>query len=154
MKFIFILLAFLFSNVAHAESFDHLKKSSWNVTPKVLICKDSGVSLDTAARAVSFWNDMGFKVSSPVLSDCEDDTTTGHIIIKRDPGDIFQVFYNGATVVHLFRNTKTISHADVYVNKTLVDQVDVLKHEIGHAVGLEDEREISSSVMVYRKAYR
>ena len=155
MKFL-LFVFILFSSVANASDFNHLINGKyWGTPPSVFVCSDTAIDKKIVSQAVDFWISQGFKIQRDVrIKDCSQGIKIGQITIKYfAPGDNPE-YYNAVAHSYNFENNNMKrAYAKIYVRKSLKDEVDIYKHEIGHALGLNDEYNNYDSVMTHEKVY-
>ena len=94
----------------------------------------------------------GFKMSDPVIrTNCSDDILKNHIkFIKSDDPARLKHNENGATD-RLFTNTKMYG-ANIIIKPHLSNQLLLIEHELGHALGLNHSQH-SNNVMYHERKY-
>jgi hypothetical protein len=104
-------------------------------------------------RAIKYWSDAGFNINpKPKRKDCSSPSTYGQIVIDNfrdgNPRDL-----NGTSRLRNYKGYKYFTRVDIKIKKSLSNEVDIFKHELGHAVGLNDEYDDPYSIMVHKKGY-
>ena len=155
MKFLLFVLV-LFSSVANAGEFDHLRNGKyWGAPPSVFICSGTSIDKNIVSQAVNFWISQGFKIQKDVkVKDCSREIQIGQITIEYFGSGENPEYYNAVAHSYNFENNSMKkAYAKLYVRKSLKDEVDIYKHEIGHAIGLSDEYSDYQSFMTHEKVY-
>ena len=127
----------LLSSVAHGGNYN--VKYNWEVeTPKVMICKDAKTSKATVESAVDFWKGEGYKIGDIVVeknNECKDEYEYGYILITGQ-GDLDVDTYNAMTYPWTNKNTGYLISSIVQLETKLANNHHLVKHELGHALGL------------------
>ena len=106
--------------------------------PKILICKDALTRKDNVKKAVNFWKKNDFKVGKIInakKNECKKEWKDGYILIASQR-DINVKVNNGITQTWTDRNTNKVISAIVKLDNNLANNIHLLKHELGHALGL------------------
>ena len=155
MKFLLLILILL-TSVANASDFDHLKSGKyWSNPPSVLICEGTTIDKRVVSQAIQFWISQGYKIQTSVKTkDCSQKIKIGQIVIDYfSPGDNPEYFNAVAHSFNFKGDSMQRAYAKIYVRKSLQDEPDIYKHELGHALGLDDEYNNYDSVMTHEKVY-
>ncbi len=151
----FLLLFTIFATSASASenhSYENISFRTWaDVSPTVIVC-DKSVDFKVLTMAIDFWRSHGFKMSDPVIrTNCSDDILKNHIkFIKSDDPARLKHNENGATD-RLFTNTKMYG-ANIIIKPHLSNQLLLIEHELGHALGLNHSQH-SNNVMYHERKY-
>ena len=131
----FLLGLLLLTGNANGE---YNRARTWGMKPKVLICKSSKTKVSTVKSAIDFWKKEGFDIGSIYKeknNECKDGYEYGYIIIKgQDNIDTSKV--HGLTTPWFKKGTKTQVSATIKLNQNLANELDLVKHELGHGLGL------------------
>ena len=147
-----LLLAFLTCNFANAGEFDHLIKRSWKTSiPSVIVCQDT-TDLNSVTSAVNFWRQQGFVIKSPVIkSNCKNSVDIDTIkFIKHRKGDGLLDNENGFTDRRF--DGDYMFGANIIIKPEYYNTEELLKHELGHALGLNHSTE-PSNIMYHERKY-
>ena len=110
------------------------KVASWKSIPDVLICKDSEVTLKDVRSAVTFWENKGFEFGTISHEHSCDSYHEGHIMFVGDSN--LEKGYLGMTEIYEYgENHKTIKSAYIEIADKQSDNLILLAHELGHAIG-------------------
>ena len=110
------------------------KVASWKSIPDVLICKDSEVTLKDVRSAVTFWENKGFEFGTISHEHSCDSYHEGHIMFVGDSN--LEKGYLGMTEIYEYgENHKTIKSAYIEISDEQSDNLVLLAHELGHAIG-------------------
>ena len=128
MKF-FLFIVMLVSNIANANEFKHLQSDSyWTVEPSVFVCSDTNININLVQEAIKFWIDNGFNVNNPNNS-------------------------NGRSREYTYSGQHALLEVEIAIKASLENEIDLLKHELGHALGLDDDTTGSAVVMRHSRMY-
>lgn len=149
-----LFIIFLISGAASAEDYSHLKSEKyWKDTPTVYVCQDSNIDLEIVSRAIKYWADAGYEINpTPKRKSCALPSAYGQIVIDNfrdgNPRNV-----NGTSKLRNYEGYKYFTRVDIKIKKSLSKEVEIFKHELGHAVGLNDEHNDPRSIMVHKKVY-
>ena len=146
--FTFYIIAF---NSAHAGEYNSLEERSWNnIVPKIVICNNS-VSKSIVEDAVKFWRNKGYNLKDPVLKkECKKDIEIDTIkFIEHLDSSKITTNQNGITDRRF--DGKLMFGANITVKSVYRDQSQLIRHEIGHALGLEHSDNPEHVMYTYRK---
>ena len=147
-----LLFTFLTCNFANAGEFDHLAKRSWKTSiPSVIVCQNTA-NLNSVTNAVNFWRQKGFVMKNPIIkSNCKNSVEINTIkFIKHREGDGLLSNENGFTDRRF--DGDYMFGANIIIKPEHYDVEELLKHELGHALGLNHSAE-SSNVMYHERKY-
>jgi hypothetical protein len=112
------------------------KVASWNLIPDVLICKDSEVALKDVRAAINFWENRGFEFGTITYEHKCNSYHEGYIMFVGDSN--LEKGYLGMTEIYEYgENYKTIKSAYIEIADKQSDNLVLLAHEIGHAIGFK-----------------
>ena len=135
----FLLGLILASSVAHGS--DYTVKRDWHSnysTPDIMICKKSNTKKEIVEKSVNFWKSQGFKVGDIVKeknNECSNEWERGYILIGGQ-GDLDIRKDNGSTYPFCKKGTEKMVSAFILLNKEKANNLELVKHEIGHGLGL------------------
>ena len=112
------------------------QKASWQVLPTLRVCTDSGVSVTRAARAMRYWERLGYKFDGLVgdpFSTCFN-AKFGEIVITL-PESGFKDVHMASTRIYTSKKSGDIVKAKIFMLPNNAHKDRVLEHEIGHALG-------------------
>ena len=112
------------------------QKYKWSVNPTLRVCEDSGVPMYRAARAVKYWEHLGYEfdgVFRGSFSTCMN-PKFGEIVITI-PEAGFSSDHMAATRLYTHKKTGEIVKAKIFILPKNARKDRVLEHELGHALG-------------------
>ena len=154
MKF-FLFLILLITNFAHAGEFKTLESGfGWNTLPAVFVCENSGIQKEKVKQAIDFWNSKGYRLKEdPVYKRCDGETKYGQITIDTFKQGENLENKNGNASLYSFSGTKNYYCVEIKLNKNLANELELIKHELGHAIGLDDDPTGYLEVMIHQRDY-
>jgi len=114
----------------------------WTMKPTIRVCADSGVSIGQAARAVGYWERLGYDFDGIFSADpiaCMN-PKYGEILISIPDGG-FDNKHMAATRLYTDRKTSEIVKAKIFILPKNARKERVLEHELGHALGWQHYRQ-------------
>jgi hypothetical protein len=147
--FIFYLLM---TSPTNAGNFKSLEKRKWlKVMPRVLVCQDS-IDMKLAIEAVNFWKKQGYQLKDPTeRKNCKTTVEIDTIkFIRQLPSHNILINQNGITNRKFDGNR--MFGANIIIKTRLNDKLELIKHELGHALGLEHSSN-TSHVMYHLHSY-
>ena len=154
MKF-FLFILILVSSIANANEFKYLQSESyWTVRPAVFVCSDTNINIDLVKEAIKFWIDNGFNIDpNPSYKDCDRPISFGQITIDYfEEGDNPKNL-NGRTREWSYIGKNELLEVEIKIKPSLENEIDLIKHELGHALGLDDDRTGKAVVMRHARNY-
>jgi hypothetical protein len=138
-----VILFFSLSAMGDSIEFRH-----WDVRPSVTICEGSGVDIDIAREALSYWNDFGLEHSRLISGKCSEhkEDHYGKIIVRvtSDKRSFREKNYdsvNANTTLRYWLNEEHIHHAEILLFEDNKNNLDILTHEFGHSFGLDHSKD-------------
>ena len=137
MKF-FLFILILVSSIANANEFKYLQSESyWTVRPSVFVCSDTDINIDP----------------NPSYKDCDRPISFGQITIDYfEEGDNPKNL-NGRTREWSYIGKNELLEVEIKIKPSLENEIDLIKHELGHALGLDDDRTGKAVVMRHARNY-
>ena len=136
----FLYALILTSSIAHGGDYKVYKnwKSKYS-SPDIIICKDAKTKKSVVKKAVDFWESEGFDIGSIITeknNECKKEWKSGYILIagKRDLNTGTK---HGSTIPWLSKKTKNITSAIIKLEPKKANSLELVKHEMGHALGLD-----------------
>jgi len=145
----FLIGLMLLTSNAHGD--DYVQSRKWNVTPKIMICKNSKTTVQSVKSAANFWKKEGYSIGSIVKeknAECNDNYEYGYILISGNYHLDTSEKY-GETTPWLIQGTKTQVGATVDLSSLHANNVKLLRHEIGHGLGLDHVHVVSNVMYPY-----
>ena len=154
MKF-FLFIVMLVSNTANANEFKHLQSDSyWTVKPSVFVCSGTNININLVQEAIKFWIDNGFNVNpKPSYKDCNTPISFGQITIDYFKKGDNPNNSNGRSREYTYAGQHALLEVEIAIKASLENEIDLLKHELGHALGLDDDTTGSAVVMRHSRMY-
>lgn len=125
-----ILGLLIFNSIAGGDP----KVSSWNVVPDILICQDSKVNIRDINVVIDFWEHRGFRFGQVSKTDNCNNYHSGYIKFIGDE-NLDKNYYGMTEVFEYGDNYKTITSAYIEISDRESDNLVLLAHELGHALG-------------------
>ena len=154
MKF-FLLIVMMVSNIANANEFKYLQSdNSWTTKPAVFVCNDTNIDIGLVKKAIKFWVDHGFNINpKPSFKDCSAPIAFGQITIDYFKEGDNPNNFNGRSREYTYSGQHTLLEVEITIKASLENEIDLLKHELGHALGLDDDRTGKALVMRHSRKY-
>jgi len=117
---------------------------SWQETPDILICHNSGASVYRVERALSFWKNLGHSFGTVKKADRHNmscvmgEPPYGTIMIDIPSQDFEFGNHLGSTKTWWRTDTGEAFKAKIEIKTGWEDTERILEHEIGHALGFTD----------------
>ena len=137
MKFLNLILIMMGLQVSEYTELARDRTHEWNMKPGVMVCGNSGVSASRAARAIKYWERLGYKFDYVRYDDSIACAIPryGEIIITL-PDQTFDFGdHLASTRLTISNKTKEIVRAKISIFHKSANKERVLEHEIGHALG-------------------
>ena len=123
----------------------HLEKE-WIDHPRIEVCPDSNVKITHLSTAAKQWENIGHKFGSITRADDCSNFKPGVIQIKGDAELNVTRYY---ALTDTYYNSENILYADIKVDRHEADNVTILTHELGHALGYNHVDDVTS-IMYYK----
>ena len=110
--------------------------AQWQITPTIRVCTESGVSVSRTARALRYWEKLGYRfdgIAGDPFSMCSN-PRFGEILITL-PESGFKDIHMASTRLYTSTKTGEIVKAKIFMLPKNAHKDRVLEHEIGHALG-------------------
>ena len=138
------MYALLFSVLSFASEYEIL--GHWRKDPRVIYCKDSGVSLDHVKDAMEYWQKKGFNTGELTIKDaCDINYQYSYIKIVK-PSTVNGDIHYAHTDMQISSNR--IDYAVIQVSSEGSRYYETILHEMGHALGIDHVSD--SSDIMYR----
>jgi len=132
-----LLFTLIFANLGIcSQEILHLEKTSTiKNNMQIQICKESPVDKKAVLDAIKFWNGINQDLSSDVvIKNCHSNSYKENIITIKSDKEMLP-FYAGLTSVKKKENK--ITSASIKILHDNKNNVNVITHEIGHALGYQ-----------------
>lgn len=152
MNILALVFAALFSSTAQAEDYAdlaHLKAHTWDgFVPSIIVCDGFDVDEDALNEAVNNWRARGQKINKIIRKNCDTEYQRGDILIFEDQGEI-ECNCHGQNVLNIYKDTNgnltnIIKYSRIWIVAEHAGSRILLEHEIGHALGFQDTKNLSS----------
>ena len=114
---------------------------TWASPPDIIICKAAKTTKETIIKAIEYWKGYGLKVGT-ISSNANDIECTsthpfkrGYILFTGSQGLDTQKYY-GNPQPWYHRESKKMTSASIQIQDEYADNVRLVTHELGHALGL------------------
>ena len=132
-----LLFILVFSSLGiSGQEILHLEKTTTiKDNMQIQICKESPVNKDAVLSAIKFWNGIDQKLSNNILvQNCSGNDFKDSIITIKSDKEMLSIF-SGMTSVNKKENK--ITSASIKILHEEKDNINVIAHEIGHALGYQ-----------------
>ena len=137
-------ILFLLSSLAYSYSRTDFKhRYIWDTKPRVVLCDDAKVEKADIERAMAFWKDQMFGMHEKIISKpCKKTHRKGEIRITGQR-DLDTNKYYAFTLRDI--SPMEISAATILIEDAQADNLELIIHELGHALGLNhsDDHDVS-----------
>ena len=128
---------------------------SWEYdSPNVVICNTSPTKIENVKKAVIYWKKRGYVFGSifkeTEKQECKSKYNKKHILLVGQK-DLDTDEYYGITTPWLNKRTRKIVSATIRLSDIKANKVSLLKHELGHALGLDHSNNPKSIMYTHRK---
>lgn len=137
MKFFGVLAVAMGLHVQEYTELARDRTNEWKMNPGVTVCGNSGVTSTRAARAIKYWEKLGYKfdyIRYDHSIACYE-PRFGEIIITLPDQDFNFQEHLASTRITVSNKTKEIVKAKILIFPKSANKERVLEHEIGHALG-------------------
>ena len=141
-------ILFLLSNLAHSYTFfDFNHRYFWKTNPQVVLCEDAKVNRDLVETAMRFWQSNSFTMRDDlIVKSCEKSHKKGEVRITHQR-DLNIKKYYAYTIRDLDTDTNEISAATILIDDLESKNLELLIHEMGHALGINHSNYDKSHIM-------
>ena len=155
-----LISSIIFLSSAVAEDFENLRIYYWAEPPEFVVCEGSGVSLAIVKEAANFWRNQGQNIGRVYKRSCGDEMRFGEVEFYmlddlrpvNENSNITNDFtIKGLTNLNVYKDdagakTSEVSRGKIYINSSYAQDLDLFKHEMGHALGY-GHSDVESSVL-------
>ena len=139
------MFLFLISSICFG--YDYYSK--WSRAPDIIVCESSNVDGSKFMLAISYWEDLGYRFNDiSFKTNCETHREEYKIIVLPNDG---RVQPHQHAVTNIKWENGNLKYATIYVASDSGSILKVLKHEIGHALGMKHTDDISD--IMYAKSH-
>ena len=140
----FLLGILLLTSDANGTDYNMTYEWQYKV-PKIMICKDSNTKKDTIKKAKKYWQKKGYSIGNIVNeknNECSDELEYGYILIEGQK-KLNTTKYFGLTYPWTNKSNKIVSTV-TYIDKRYANNLNLITHELGHALGLKHSKDKSN----------
>ena len=140
MNLLLVIFVAIVSNaLADSENLEHLRWRVWSQhVPNIVVCNDADIDNEVLLEAINMWKSRGERIGKTVRRSCRGVPSFGDINIYESdtrPGENY-----GTTVTTVYldskkRKTNSLAYARIWIKSDYTDSVNLIAHEIGHALG-------------------
>lgn len=135
--------------MAYTKSdFDHIAK--WQQQPQIVMCSDTKVKKENLQKAIGFWQQAGYNISNNITEKyCGHDLYVANEIRIAGQRNLDTVRYYGMTERQYYgeNNQTYLLAANIKFGNNDADNLELIIHELGHALGIEHEKHDESHIM-------
>ena len=143
MCLLFSLLGSKLSFAYNKEDFH--QKYFWETEAKIVLCDDAKITKLKLLKAIWFWNKVGFEVSANIVEKkCESEHQLGEIRVTNQRDLDLQKYY-GFTERKMLDTT--LLAATIKIADASSDNLKLIIHELGHALGIQHTHFDKSHIM-------
>ncbi len=137
--FLFLISSICFGYEYHAK---------WHDRPDVIICESSNVNKESFIQAIDYWEQRGYNIVNDIIfkRECNHNRIEDTIVVRSDDGRVKD--YQHA-VTNIKWSDKNLVFATIYISEGSENNLNVLKHELGHAFGIKHTSD--NSDIMYKK---
>ena len=143
-----LMFLLLFSMVAPSFAYDiddfHFTHV-WKTQPQIVLCDDAKITKWSVISAIAFWNNVGIDVKPDIVQKaCHSNFSEGEIQITAQR-DLDLIKYYGYTERNY--KGKILNAATIKIEDASSQNLELLVHELGHALGIGHEKDDLSHIM-------
>jgi predicted Zn-dependent protease len=146
-------ILFLIANaLAYTKSdFHHI--GYWESPPDIIICEDAKVDITIIKSSIEFWKKIGYNLNSdPKKKQCGNNIHTPGEIRITGQRNLDTVRYYAMTDRNYYEKNSNsfMLSANIKIGNDSDNNLELLIHELGHAIGIDHETHDKSHIMHHR----
>ena len=141
-------ILFLLSSIGHSYTFfDFNHRYFWKTKPQIVLCDDAKIDIELVKVAINFWKHNDFLMNDQlIVKSCEKTHKKGEIRITNQR-DLDTEKYYAYTSRDINFDTNEISSATILTSDNESQNLKLLIHEMGHALGINHSNHDRSHIM-------
>lgn len=142
-------ILFLLSSLAYSYSrLDFKHRYIWDTKPQIVLCDDAKVDKAIVEQAMTFWKDQLFGMHEKIISKpCNQTYHKGEIRIAGQR-DLDTNKYYAFTLRDI--SPVEISAATILIEDAQLDNLELIIHELGHALGVNHADDHDTSHIMHK----